>query len=87
MLKDRPGTSPTYLQFRGDVLLVIVIFVLSSLIRDFADLDKDSTDSPDARSGVALRTDYMTGCQYLESSGGHLTLRLDAEGNHICSKE
>lgn len=42
----------------------------------------DPTDlSKDKRSGVCLVTDYGTGCQYLMSITGHLTPRLDSEGN------
>ncbi len=35
-------------------------------------------------SGVIPRTDSLTGCQYLETSGGGITPRLDREGRHIC---
>lgn len=51
---------------------------------------KDDTDPPDGRSGMVLRTDALTGCQYLANPGilGHsaLTPRLDEHGNHVCSK-
>lgn len=45
----------------------------------------DSTDAgPSQRSGMNLRIDYGTGCQYLETSRGGITPRLDDRGNHIC---
>lgn len=51
---------------------------------------KDDTDPPNGRSGMVLRTDALTGCQYLATPGilGHsaLTPRLDEYGNHVCSK-
>jgi hypothetical protein len=44
----------------------------------------DETDSPQERSNLGLRTDFGTGCQYLESSFGGLTPRLGADGRQIC---
>lgn len=48
-------------------------------------LSRDDTDSGEwgERSGVALRTDYKTGCQYLESINGGLTPRRDGAGRHV----
>jgi len=46
----------------------------------------DDTDSPVARSGLGLRVDDATGCQYLESRFGGLTPRLAADDKHICKK-
>ena len=43
----------------------------------------DTTDGPDARSGMSLHMDYLTGCQYLGHSGG-LTPRLDVTGDQVC---
>ena len=45
---------------------------------------RDDTDPPEDRSGMALYTDAKTGCQYLGSSRGGITLRLDRDGKHIC---
>ena len=53
--------------------------------------DYDSTDNAtaervmDRRSGLALHTDHLTGCQYLTARGGGITPRLDVEGNQICT--
>jgi hypothetical protein len=46
----------------------------------------DDTDSKalNERSGVLLRTDYGTGCQYLEGGRGGLTPRLGADGKQVC---
>lgn len=48
----------------------------------------DSTDvHAFKRSGVALRTDNLTGCEYLEGAKGGLTPRLTATGLHMgCRK-
>ena len=42
---------------------------------------RDSTDfpAPAPRSGLIVRTDAATGCEYLSSAGG-VTPRLDASG-------
>ncbi len=46
----------------------------------------DDTDSASERSGLGLRTDHGTGCQYLESRFGGLVPRLDAAGRHVCKR-
>lgn len=46
---------------------------------------RDATDPPSGpRSGVRLRTDSGTGCQYLETKGGGLSPRLGADGKQVC---
>lgn len=72
--------------------LFLLPILLLSLVYDWADerfelRPIDATDrSFQERSGLALRTDYGTGCQYLETSAGNLTPRLDAEGRHVCAR-
>jgi len=46
---------------------------------------KDSTDGHE-RSNMILRTDYGTGCQYLESRTGVLTPRMSGDGKHAGCK-
>lgn len=36
------------------------------------------------RSGMRLRTDAGTGCQYLETSDGAITPRRRADGRQVC---
>ena len=48
------------------------------------DAPRDATDSATARSNMALRIDYGTGCQYLANSSGALTPRIGADGHQIC---
>jgi hypothetical protein len=43
----------------------------------------DSTDAPGQHSGMVLRTDHLTGCQYL-GGGSALTPRLDQTGKPMC---
>lgn len=43
----------------------------------------DDSDPPNGRSGVAVVTDAKTGMQYLKTSGGGITPRLDENGNHM----
>lgn len=44
--------------------------------------EKDATDGY-KRSNLKLRTDYGTGCQYLETTGGSITPRLGYGGVHV----
>jgi hypothetical protein len=47
-----------------------------------AGCDSDDTDPPNGRSGMVLRTDTLTGCQYLYANG--LTPHIDTDGKtHI----
>lgn len=48
-------------------------------------LGRDATDGKE-RSGLALKTDAMTGCQYLASPWGGITPRLDRFGKQICEE-
>jgi hypothetical protein len=38
----------------------------------------------DAGPGLRVKTDALTGCQYLQVNSTGLTPRLDADGRHIC---
>lgn len=44
---------------------------------------RDATDG-EHRSGLGLRTDHGTGCQYLVTPWGGITPRLDRQGQHMC---
>lgn len=59
---------------------------LVSAIGHWLDLGPyDDTDSPPHRSGMAVHTDALTGCQYL-SAGRGITPRLDADGRQVCDR-
>lgn len=47
----------------------------------------DGTDDRAAgqRSGMRLRTDHGTGCQYLETRDGGITPRLTRDGKQYCN--
>jgi len=62
---------------------IIVILCIGSYAYNLTDFGKDSTDSPDGRSNMAVRTDHKTGCEYLESGGGGLTPRLSVGNKHL----
>lgn len=67
------------------ICLVMVIVAIAQGIASLVN-HRDSTDG-EQRSGMILRTDHGTGCQYLESTNGGITPRLDEEGKHIgCSQ-
>ena len=63
--------------------VIVVLIGLSPIGRD--DSDPGSWGS---RSELNIRTDSLTGCQYLEARNGGLAKRLDSEGNHLgCYKK
>lgn len=48
---------------------------------------RDSTDAATGpRSGMVVRVDELTGCQYLRDERGGLTPRLDGAGRPICDR-
>ena len=73
-----------YKQFRKDIALGVLLVIISQGIYSFFDIGKDDSDSAEKRSDMSVRTDYKTGCQYLESSKGELTPRLQKDGTHLC---
>lgn len=60
----------------------LIIFSITSGYKIITN-DKDSTDPPNGRSGMVIKIDNLTGCQYLESYQG-LTPRMDPDGKQIC---
>lgn len=67
---------------RWVLLVALLSMAMSYLARHGTWLSAtDATDaSPAERSGMRLRTDHGTGCQYLESTDGNLTPRLSLSG-------
>jgi hypothetical protein len=64
-------------------LTALILFaVLFSALLGYGMDDSDA--SAWNRSGLKLRTDHLTGCQYFQAPNGGLIQRLDREGRHIC---
>ena len=62
---------------------VILIIMVVCFLYNLTDFGKDSTDSPNERSNMVIRTDYKTGCEYLESGSGGLTPRLNVNSQQL----
>ena len=65
-----------------------VVFWVAALL-DLTPLGRDDSDPAGrgARSGISVRTDSLTGCQYLEGRHGGLVPRVDGAGKHVgCRK-
>ena len=63
-------------------LLIVMNVILHGCARD-------DTDSPTERSGMVLRTDHGTGCQYVGIVGlfgVSITPRLRYDGSQVCSQ-
>jgi len=71
----------------GLVIGLIATFVLIAAFSASQPLDDTDNKLTGARSDMRILIDHGTGCQYLRSSGGGLTPRLDAAGKPMCSKE
>ncbi|MBC7602791.1 MAG: hypothetical protein H7255_09050 [Ramlibacter sp.] len=64
----------------------LCVFVTISWLYGMTPIGRDDTDPVGwgaPRSGIKPRTDALTGCQYLQASGGGLIPRFDASGKHI----
>ena len=66
------------------VITVILMSVINAVI-NYSSYGRDDSDDDRSgkRSGMAIRTDYRTGCEYLESQSGHLIPRTDGYSHHI----
>jgi hypothetical protein len=70
-----------------DLLATIVVLLL--FIWWVGDTKFDSTDdvANRERSSLSIRTDHLTGCEYLVSFLGGPTPRVAADGTHMGCKE
>jgi hypothetical protein len=71
-----------YTKWLGGWLLVVYFLVV---MIGKSPMARDDTDPGEwgKRSGLMPRTDSRTGCQYLESTNGGLTPRLDRSGKQV----
>ena len=71
-----------YSRWLGGWILVGYFFVA---LVGRSPIGRDDSDPGEwgKRSGLALRTDSLTGCMYLEARSGGLTPRLSRDGKHI----
>lgn len=69
-------------------LWIFIFFATAVFFVGLTPYSKDDTDIPGwgmHKSGVIPVKDHKTGCQYLRTSGGGITPRMDTNGNHICN--
>ena len=76
-----------YGRIKNDIVNLVIIYVILTLTWVFFPYGKDSTDPKWGRSGLIIRADNKTGLQYLQSDDGHLTPRLDKDGNQMVSDD
>lgn len=77
--------TPFYLTRPARVVYLVAAAVVAALLTG-CDQGSDNSDMPDGRkSGVAVRYDALTGCQYLEGTRGGLTPRMGRDGKQVCA--
>lgn len=65
----------------------LIVMVGTALFQAVSPPARDATDPPSgARSGMLLRTDNGTGCQYLETKDGALSPRMGPDGKQVCGQ-
>lgn len=69
------------------LVLSVALSMGNYLLGKYTDIGRDDTDPPAGRSDMKIMTDHLTGCQYLMSSRGGLTPRLDENGKQMCVKK
>lgn len=74
----------TYEKFKKDLFKFVMLVWIVVLLLDYFHVGWDSTDG-DERSGLKLHIDNLTGCQYLSTSRGGITPRLDKNAKQICT--
>lgn len=66
------------------LFLAVLCFVLSDCITFF---EHDDSDPPHGHSGMGIKRDELTGCEYLTRGalfGAAITPRMDKDGKQIC---
>lgn len=71
----------------GAFVAFLFIVLSSWLLSAGKPLDDTDNKLTGDRSNLRILIDHGTGCQYLTTSGGGVTPRLDANGVPICKKE
>lgn len=83
MHKPIPTRNDPWVRWSRILLVLIVAATLAALAGCSG--ARDDSDMPDGRvSGVSVRTDHLTGCQYLVSPGDGITPRMDRDGKQVC---
>jgi len=75
-------------KFLWCVILAVVVVSLYGFIRDYPGYDDTDDVVNKVRSGMVLRTDHGTGCQYLVEQRlftSTVIPRMDASGNQVCN--
>lgn len=68
------------------VYRTMIIIAVGMLVTSVIISDRDDTDGQE-RSGLKLRTDHGTGCQYLETVRGGITPRMKGDTHVGCSND
>ncbi len=72
--------------FATGVLLLVCILQWGGLILDKIGIGSsyDDSDAAPIRSGLTIKTDYLTMCQYLTTWSGQITPRMARDGKQVC---
>jgi len=70
--------------FKLSIAYLAAMIVIGVVVFFFFQPEKDSTDPIDGHSGLSIKVDAMTGCQYLTTTDGGLTPRMDKSGAQLC---
>lgn len=70
----------------GATAFVVFLIVGSQLLDDFVwQPAYDDSDAPPLRSGLRIKTDHLTGCQYFVTALGSITPRMEGDGKQVCT--
>ncbi|KQM18414.1 DUF6440 family protein [Novosphingobium sp. Leaf2] len=88
---EQIGYSFTCGMIRAIAVFSIALLVFTAATRltfRYFSIGYDETDNKATgeRSGLRIYTDHATGCQYIATSNGNLTPRINADGAHICKE-
>jgi hypothetical protein len=72
-------------RFAWGVTLFAAMLVLCNAFNDYLwPRDFDDSDAAPMRSGLRIKTDNLTGCQYFVTIAGSITPRVNRDGKQIC---
>ena len=75
----------SYQEFKKDLTWGFFLALVLQSVWYYSNIGRDETDGPGKhRSGLILRVDAGTGCQYLVNPKGGIIARADNTGKQIC---
>lgn len=72
--------------FGAAAMFAVLVLFITMVVLLANGPNRDNSDGANRRSGMIIRTDCLTGLQYLSSTRGSLTPRMGADGKQVVDR-